>query len=588
MNKDAATATSTSPMQGLLPSSFWNENFKEAYEKKGKLVNEHFLKFLMALDQPEETVKNIIRVTKKEQLNTRFGPHRLSALAIAVLKGKASWVEGLLKREGIEVNIKDKYGWTPLHYSALLETAEIYNTLLEHGAESTAKTCLGATAEDLQKLMGKTQVIHNPNVIIELNEERIPIEKAERVLQEVFPRLKRYSDEVIYPASHFTDLWMQKKIVNPMIEASYPLTSSYHDMLRNPPQLCIKEDEEMSKKLGSPFWSLVAGEDLAAGTVIAEYTGIFNPVKDDKSPLERAFANFSGVPFLPYALDNIDAEEITGAASFANCGWPKCVMVKIFNERGLAERSVLYVIDPNGIKAGEPIYWDYLKSPALKWGFYQLSEREEMQSFFSVGVPALLKTASERIEEFTMVQTPIVEKYLRAQLSEKPITKKKSVPDQVLNPVLRSYYEYKTKLLYPLHTPAALLYLTCSGVVTPEDWEILRNESWVAEEFSKHNPSHRICTENIIKSLKVFMDALKDTGDFKIKALDFVIDQIGKLTIMQLWKGILLIELFALKKKSTSLEPLNLEDWNVLKAFLLEFLPTYEFKDDPIPPIRLK
>ncbi|MGC9057946.1 MAG: ankyrin repeat domain-containing protein, partial [Candidatus Micrarchaeia archaeon] len=67
------------------------------------------------------------------------------ALMYAARDGRTEIVKSLLEKD-IDVNAKDKWGWTALMYAARDGRTEIVKLLLEKGADVNAKDILGLTA----------------------------------------------------------------------------------------------------------------------------------------------------------------------------------------------------------------------------------------------------------------------------------------------------------------------------------------------------------------------------------------------------------------------------------------------------------
>jgi len=66
-------------------------------------------------------------------------------LLTAAQKGKTETVKSLLD-EGVDVNAKDRFGWTALIKAAMFGYNDIMKILLDRGADVNAKTNLGCTA----------------------------------------------------------------------------------------------------------------------------------------------------------------------------------------------------------------------------------------------------------------------------------------------------------------------------------------------------------------------------------------------------------------------------------------------------------
>jgi len=68
-------------------------------------------------------------------------------------------VAKLLLEHGADLNAKNKYGWTPLHYAALNGRVDIVATLLEHGADPNVQDKFGRTPLHLAASEGRVDVV---------------------------------------------------------------------------------------------------------------------------------------------------------------------------------------------------------------------------------------------------------------------------------------------------------------------------------------------------------------------------------------------------------------------------------------------
>lgn len=70
-----------------------------------------------------------------------------------LVTGDLNAIQGLIKR-GVDIETKDKYGWTALHHSSLKGQMEIVKYLIENGTDIEATTQYGETALILSSTRG--------------------------------------------------------------------------------------------------------------------------------------------------------------------------------------------------------------------------------------------------------------------------------------------------------------------------------------------------------------------------------------------------------------------------------------------------
>lgn len=567
--------------QGLLPQTFWDREYKKedffklfseihrrtATEQENVLL----LNFFIVNNAPTEVVLSQIKKIQRSSINTQLQEHHLlNALAIAVLKNKFDLVK-LLVQQGADVNLRDAYSWSPLHYAALLPSNEIFNFLVANGADVDAKTDAGGSYLDLQKLVGRVKVLNNPNVAIETGEDRILVDQIDRIsLETIFPGFREYSDQSRYDIADFEALWKCLPEDEFMVKGTIPFLISYKDYLQSPPHLCVKVDPIISGVVGGSCYGLFADENLPVGAVVGEYAGKYKII-DIPWTFEEMFSGFS---HQPYGLENFDAQEMGNAVRWANDGWPRCAVFSIYNEKGMHEKNILIVIDPEGVKAGEPIQWDYGNMLPVKWGRYVVQDTEDMEKFFSVD-------AGHLVEEEKRAKEQALEPFEHfLQLEPEKQTKKEFL--NMMQPFC-SYYSIRHKLCYPLNTPSALIYLTCREVVKPSDWKQLMQEPWIKEILDGRPARHSELMANLIGLLdSMFLELNKVDDQLKNEALELILSQIGKCTGLQLMHGIKLVTDF-MKDNPVNISDEkegNKEKWEIFKLKLMRDLPKDE---EPLP-----
>ena len=79
-------------------------------------------------DNNVEAILALLRETNSH-INTTFGNDKKTVLQLAVWSGQLSTVRSLLTIDGIDVNVANKYGATPLHYAVVMPVS-FYNKLM--------------------------------------------------------------------------------------------------------------------------------------------------------------------------------------------------------------------------------------------------------------------------------------------------------------------------------------------------------------------------------------------------------------------------------------------------------------------------
>jgi len=76
------------------------------------------------------------------------------------MNGLTTSVKRLLSIRNINVNVKDVYGWTPLHCAAANGHVEITRLLLQNGADVNAKGDYGRTPLHWAAMNGHVNILH--------------------------------------------------------------------------------------------------------------------------------------------------------------------------------------------------------------------------------------------------------------------------------------------------------------------------------------------------------------------------------------------------------------------------------------------
>ncbi len=198
------------------------------------------------------------------------------------------------------------------------------------------------------------------------------------------------------------------------------------------------------------------------------------------------------------------------------------------------------------IAEGAPIQVNYgTSAKSLMWGKYPLPNRLEVRSWFKRGT-------EERLKEF-----------------EKP-----SLHEGNIGGVIAKNMK-AAKLAYPLYTPAAILDLVFSGTTTIRDWLALVNQ----KNSRFFQGLHGFDTEmsefmNLLRRLLKFEENLNASPNVLQVSSQWILNQIGNLSVMQLMEAIERIGEACAKKE------LDINSWDAFKAKLEYELPEYDWLKD--------
>ena len=126
-----------------------------------------------------QTIVSVLEdyVTKQSISNMRniSAYPSLSPLHIALSQGNEKMVEFIINNRTVDINEKDSWGFTPLHYAVTKRSIKFTKLLLDSGCSVSSKSNNGCTALDLSKslklidieniLTSRTLIENNPNYI---------------------------------------------------------------------------------------------------------------------------------------------------------------------------------------------------------------------------------------------------------------------------------------------------------------------------------------------------------------------------------------------------------------------------------------
>lgn len=522
----------------LLSTTEWNKlfskkefkNYQKAIARHGSVkkfhhIKNHSLKYFILFGKSlEELIELIEGLTKDKssQLNSTYTVHQLTALTIAVMRNNIPAIEALVKA-GASLEIRDRYGFMPLHHAALISN-DLVLRLLRLGADSKSKTYVGATFTHIMRMTGQAPSTKSfDNVWCRMADNalcKISLPEFTRL-----HHLRLYTDCPYYPPEKIKELWMvsSKEIDPSNAPVEEVLERAYHAMVKVPPKLIVGTDPFLSSQMGresSHIDGLFAGEDLKFFQGIVEYSGQVTEEKRDFFEVLLKQQDQS-----KYRLDDLEATEICTVGHFANEGWPNASMMAVFNEGGRQWRSFLIVIDPEGIKSEQGIYWDYgVGEPRLKWNScYAFAESDAMRRFFEIN------SLDSLFEQYSELNDRI----------KNCIAEGKNF--DLRSWQLRESIEIRLRFVYS--TPAAVIDLVCNKCIQLEKLSLLiQIRSPFLQPLYDQSPTHMRWMEKLIDLMEEFESSLatlsKIESELEQQIRELILGMQGKITTLQIIESI--------------------------------------------------
>jgi hypothetical protein len=405
-------------------------------------IGTHELKFMIALDYPNEKICSFIQSIKiRSQLDLPYPPDAegITALHLAVMKERIKVVKALLQA-GSNVDAKDAHNWTPLHHAALISD-NLVQILLNNKADGSALTKLQATYQDIRSLRGTEKTSKRANIFFQ--EEGKQPEKIPE--SDLSTRLKiEYIDEYVWPAELFYILWSssQDEYANRAIQSQIR-TQLYPKLKKNPPAVILAEEKHQEKFIGL---GVQAGELIEPLRLVGEYTGEIINFRSQSASRDLTYVYELGEE-KGYSI-SVDAKNKGNWTKYINDGFPNLISFDLYNTAGQKWRKVFFAIDPNGIKPGEFFNYDYTWMYShLKWGRYIISKKIEMRGFLS--------NFSSDVLELQRRYTYLFNPNNRNRLTYKDCIR---------------YNGLEARLFYPFQTPMALIDLVFSQTIDAREW----------------------------------------------------------------------------------------------------------------------
>jgi len=543
----SASRTPSPIEQCILPEAKWQEMYpREEYLRKGNRARELSLHFLLALNQSDRLILASIEnwKTKNPTLLRAADPKnaKITPLILSTMKRRTVIAERLYSILSVaELNAADSHGWRALHHAAI-SSNEIYTGLLRKGADVKATTEMNGTAENLISLTSR-RIIQQNVTFVGADGRRAPLTEKEMGIE-------LYCDLPFYPAHTQRALWEQVPDESNFDPELNPIRQKmYREYQESPPALTAGSCRELTG-ITSRALELLADEHISAGKVIGTYGGTVRTEKPKIYSLKDYFD-----PSLDselYVLDEVDASASGNAIRLSNWGWPNSVMMSVVDQG--TRIPLLIAIEQEGIQLKEPILWDYgIGEFAIAFGPFVLLGREKMREFFSAG--------------------------LEAQLNNYQIAHEKILVQHasggIITEDLSRVHCLNTRILYPLNTPAALLDLHFKGIVSAREWLsqlLFNNNDLIGEWMNEYQftlQAVRSLIMRIIELEAVIHPAYRDVIS------RWVLDHIGKLSVMQILKGMDII-----KEGLVSRKPMT-----EIFGQLSDQLPGYDWREDEQAPL---
>lgn len=506
------SAIATSSDKSISTNSIldWGKSYPRRDYPSTDRSKTYTLHYLIALNQPEESILSYIDTQTQKKIHAKLFSadkeiYLLTPLMLAVMKGRVDVAKKLLQiakelgRIKEQVNQQDQHGWTPLHHAAI-KSGGLFDLLIQHDADRTIQNKSLGTADDLKALTSEN-VLTAENAfsttpsafktyLVLPNQERVLISKLGKDTLQTALGLKEYRDAPFFPKSEINGLWKTHK------NTDFLNHKIYDHWLKNTPELCIRECEELSA-ITENSKELISLQDIPLGYPVGVYSGVIDT--KNKTLIVSSFAATmnSDNRTESYKLSTCYAHESGNALRFANFGFPNISAHKVI--AGGAKHNLFL---SGGISKGDRLLWNYgSKMPWLTYGKMRLFGREAMRDFFKKGLDF----------HITSLQN-----------------------NQIRSP-FESVFTLE-RVAYPLSVPAAILDLHAMGIVHAKDWSsrMRWDKSGLFHEWYKSNNSE---ANTLMAFLRCIIDLDKAIGNkslTRVAVNQWILKHNEKLSVMQI------------------------------------------------------
>jgi hypothetical protein len=298
------------------------------------------------------------------------GRRQLTPLHVAVVRDDLEDVQRLFE-EGVYINARDAMGWTPAHHAAVMGHRRIFQWLASHGADLRLRNHRGGTPLDLWRIVAPPR----PGLAV-IDEEGVRVCRP--------PGNFTFVQEVTSTPHYVHEDWWVASADCEEEENPSGLRTRYEAYRRNPPRLYLSTSQCDDR--GAPIppigWRTFAGQAIAAGTIVTEYTGRYLWKQQSRSA---------------YVLGEIDGAEVGGYASRISDGFPNLSVVALYHVRGVQQRMLLVAV--SDIREGEELTFNYGLSHSVKWEHVELKPSAVEAFVVSGGIQEALAALHGPYEE---------------------------------------------------------------------------------------------------------------------------------------------------------------------------------------------
>lgn len=547
-------STTITASKRMFTSEQWAEMYpKSEYTSRSARSQKCTLHFLLALDQPEKTITNILDKSTAKLYTPDNECYGFTPLMIAVMQGKDAIALAMLRKavtkETIEFQIKhqDHHGWTIFHHAAFSSNRIFQEMRIYIDPNNFPSTILGGLPWDVSLLtdLNYRLRLKDNAFFLENGIEKYILTMSSEELKSKLG-LQAYRTVPYYPPHEIGRLWKKK---HDLSKTSYGVNiKPIQDLWEAPPKLIVRKCQVLQVAVPNAL-ELVAGEDIPEGQLVTMFGGEYSSEKKPLPTFKEVLADDSAKS--ANKLKRLYAHNIGNIARFANCGFPNMILSTAY-----VHGTLITVYRSLGIKKGEPILWNYMGLISLQFGKFHIFGREEMRKYFDGGILKFKERCNKYAEE-----------------------KAKEGPDNTIWLIAEF-----TRLGFPLMFPSAMLDLHYSGIFKASDllYELMYGRYPLMYDVIRHQCFGTVYHRLFLKYIISMDETLEWHPEGKKVVTAWILEKIGHLSIMQFVKVFERVTTTA-RNGILSTE----EDWKAFIAAQETEIANYVWSEDPEPPISL-